>query len=226
MSAQEFMNQRGVNIAVGGRYSLANWYDAQGNRREFACRTTRMSPFRMLVQVPVIGKVGERVVSYFGDFGTLDGWITDTVKGGFLVDLEANKDLRAKLARKLAWLEKRQHDTSVVDARKTNRIIPKNAHSTIIFADGTYSSCFIIDMSATGAAVSADTLPEIGMPLAIGSCVGRVVRHFREGFAVKFAERQDPAHLEKLVARSLRQFGHTRAQSGVVSSPDVVMLPV
>jgi hypothetical protein len=113
-----------------------------------------------------------------------------------------------------------------VDARKTNRIIPKNAHSTIIFADGTYSSCFIIDMSATGAAVSADTLPEIGMPLAIGSCVGRVVRHFREGFAVKFAERQDPAHLEKLVARSLRQFGHTRAQSGVVSSPDVVMLPV
>src|SRR5215212_9246074 len=90
VSAQEFMNQRAVNIAVAGRYSLANWYDAQGNRREFACRTTRMSPFRMLVQVPVIGKVGERVVSYFGDFGTLDGWITDTVKGGFLVDLEAN----------------------------------------------------------------------------------------------------------------------------------------
>jgi len=88
------MNQRAVNVAVGGRYSLANWYDHNGQRREFACRTSRMSPFRMLVDVPVIGKIGERVLSYFGDFGALEGWITDVVAGGFLVDLEADKKLR------------------------------------------------------------------------------------------------------------------------------------
>jgi len=88
------MNQRAVNIAVGGRYSLANWYDPKGQRRDFACRTSRMSPFRMLVDVPVVGKVGERVTSYFGDFGALQGWITDTVSGGFLIDLEADKALR------------------------------------------------------------------------------------------------------------------------------------
>ena len=206
MSAQEFMNQRAVNVAVGGRYNLANWYDPKGQRREFACRTTRMSPFRMLVDVPVIGKVGERITSYFGDFGALQGWITDTVTGGFLVDLEADKALREKLARKLSWLEKKQRDPSLTEARASNRIIPAKPHSTIIFADGNYASCFVIDMSVTGAAVSSEAQPEIGTPLAVGSCVGRVVRHLREGFAVKFIEKQDPAQLEALVARPLRRF--------------------
>ena len=201
MSAHEFLRQRAVNISCGGRYSLANWYDPNGNRREFACRTSRVSPFRMLVDVPVIGKVGERVVSYFADFGKLDGWIADTVVGGFLIDLAVDKARREKLANKLAWLEKKQQDKSVRDSRAHNRIIPANPHSTLVFADGTYRNCFVIDMSTSGAAVSADILPEIGMPLAVGACVGRVVRHFREGFAVKFVELQDANRLERLVAR-------------------------
>jgi hypothetical protein len=204
VSAKAFLQQRAVDVAVGGRYSLANWYDHQGNRREFACRTSRVSPFRMLVSVPVIGKVGERVVSYFGDFGKLDGWIADTVAGGFLIDLETDKAQREKLARKLTWLENRQKDPSLVEARENGRIIPKNPHSTVIFADGTYRDCFIIDMSQSGAAVSADVQPDVGMPLAIGACVGRVVRHFREGFAVKFVASQSEQHLEKLIARPSR----------------------
>jgi len=90
--------------------------------------------------------------------------------------------------------------------REGSRIIPAKPHSTIIFADGNYATCFVIDMSVTGAAVSAEVQPELGTPLAIGSCVGRVVRHLREGFAIKFVERQDAAQLEALVARPLRRF--------------------
>ena len=78
---------------VGGHYSLANWYDHHGNRREFSCRTTRVSPFRMLVSVPVVGKVGERVVSYFGDFGKLEGHISDTTAGGMQAEIDG-RDLR------------------------------------------------------------------------------------------------------------------------------------
>ena len=227
MSAQAFLQQRAVNVAVGGRYSLANWYDHQGNRREFACRTTRVSPFRMLVNVPVIGKVGERVVSYFGDFGKLDGWIADTVAGGFLIDLETDKAQREKLARKLTWLENRQKDPALVEARENGRIIPKNPHSTVIFADGTYRDCFIIDMSQSGAAVSADVQPDVGMPLAIGACVGRVVRHFREGFAVKFVAPQSEQHLEKLIARPPRLLVPTAQQSsGQTELREVVTLDI
>ena len=227
MSAQEFLNQRAVNVMVDGHYSLANWYDHHGNRREFACRTTRVSPFRMLVTVPVVGKVGERVVSYFGDFGKLEGWISDTVAGGFLLDLETDKAQREKLARKLSWLEKKLNDPSIIEARNNGRIIPQNPHSTVIFADGTYRDCFIVDMSASGAAVSADVLPDIGMPLAIGSCVGRVVRHFCDGFAVRFVEAQNEAQLEKLVARPIRRLLPQRApRQAVRHEQDTAVLEV
>jgi PilZ domain len=214
VSAEEFARQRAVNIALSGRYSLANWYDPNGNRREFACRTSRVSPFRMMVDVPVVGKVGDRVVSYFRDFGKLDGWITDTVKGGFLLELEVDRSRRERLANKLTWFEKKQLDETVKEARSQERIIPVNPHSTLVFADGTYRACFVIDMSRSGAAVSADVQPEIGTPLAVGACVGRVVRHLREGFAVKFVDLQDPLSLENLVARPV-----IKRKSGVTLHP-------
>ena len=81
MSVQKFLKQRAVKIAVGGSYTLANWYDSQGKPRTFACRTTRVSPFRMMVDVPVLGKVGDPITSYFRDFGKLEGLITDTTAG-------------------------------------------------------------------------------------------------------------------------------------------------
>ena len=87
------------------------------------------------------------------------------------------------------------------DLRKQARIIPESPHSMLTFADGTIRPCFIIDMSASGAAVSADVQPEIGTPLAVGACVGRVVRHLELGFAVKFVEQQERDHLERLVVR-------------------------
>jgi len=191
MSATEFFDRRRVGVRLGGRYSLANKRDLLGNRREFACRTTHVSPYQMMVVVPVIGAVGERVISYFGEFGKLDGWVSDIVKGGFLVDLAVTRARREKLAGTLTWLEKKQKDENLRDARAQQRLIPEDPHSTLIFADGTTMGCFVIDMSVTGAAISADIQPEIGTPLAIGRSVGRVVRQFREGFAVKFVEPQD-----------------------------------
>jgi hypothetical protein len=43
------------------------------------------------------------------------------------------------------------------------------------------------------------------MPLAIGACVGRVVRLLPNGFAVKFIEVQKPNELPRLIARKTRQ---------------------
>ena len=90
----------------------------------------------------------------------------------------------------------------VIDARTQERIIPENPHSTLIFADGSTLGCFVIDMSVTGAAVSADVQPAIGAPLAVGRSVGRVVRHFAEGFAVKFERPVDRDYLEHLIIKT------------------------
>ena len=201
MSVKEFLNQRAVSIAVGGQYTLAKWFDAQGKPRTFACRTSRISPFRMMVAAPVLGKVGDPISSYFGDFGKLNGVISDTASGSFLLELEMTKSLRERFATKLTWLDKRQKNPNIRDGRKQPRIIPASPHSTMTLADGTVRSCFIVDMSTSGAAVSAEVQPPIGMPLAVGACVGRVVRHLPDGFAVRFVEDQKRNDLERLVIR-------------------------
>ena len=201
MSVKEFLNQRAVSIAVGGQYTLAKWFDAQGKPRTFACRTSRISPFRMMVAAPVLGKVGDPISSYFGDFGKLNGIISDTASGSFLLELEMTKSLRERFATKLTWLDKRQKNPNIRDGRKQPRIIPASPHSTMTLADGTVRSCFIVDMSTSGAAVSAEVQPPIGMPLAVGACVGRVVRHLPDGFAVRFVEDQKRNDLERLVIR-------------------------
>jgi len=201
MSVEQFLKQSAVNISVSGEYSLPNWYDSKGKRRTFTCRTTRVSAFRMMVEVPVVGKVGDRVTSYFRDLGNLEGQISDTKPGGLLFELEMTSDLREKFASKLTWLESKQKSSSV-DARKEARIVLPNSHSTLTLADGSIHTCLVMDMSVNGVAVSAQVQPPIGMPLAIGACIGRVVRHVPDGFAVEFVERQNRIDLNRLIIRS------------------------
>jgi hypothetical protein len=78
-------------------------------------------------------------------------------------------------------------------------------------------NCFVIDMSPSGAAVSADVQPPVGTPLAVGACVGRVVRHLELGFAVQFVEQQPRDVLERLVIRTTPLpfgFGAKSAKTG------------
>ena len=198
MSFDRFMERSAVDLRTGGRYSLANRRDMQGNRREFACRTARISPFQMLVAAPVLGPTGERVITFFGELGRLDGWITDVIEGGFLVDIAATKKVRDRLAKKLVWLDKRKNQ-AVADARQQQRLTPEDPHTDLILADGTTLRCFVIDYSPSGAAVSADIDPEVGTRLAVGRAVGQVVRRFNEGFAVQFDRLHHPSCLEQMI---------------------------
>ncbi len=211
MSVEKFLRQRAVNVVVGGQYTLSNWLDPEGRPRSFACRTSRVSPFRMIVDVPVVGRLGDRIDTYFGDFGKLEGEISDTVSGSFLLELLLTRPMRQKMSDQLTWLEKKQKDPSIKDERRQARIVPASPHSMLTFADGSMKSCFVIDMSSSGAAVSADVQPEIGTPLAVGACVGRVIRHLDGGFAVKFVEEQGREVLERRVIRPMQA---PRAQRG------------
>ena len=88
MSFERFLRQRAVSVTVGGSYSLHNRYDHRGKLRNFACRTTRVSPFRMLVDVPVVGKVGDRLTTYFSEFGEFEGSISDPSRAVFCSNLK------------------------------------------------------------------------------------------------------------------------------------------
>jgi len=213
VSTEGFLKQPGVKLAVAGQYTLPNWYDPKGKLRIFACRTNRISPYEMMVDVPVVGKVGDYLTSYFPDFGKLEGRISDTSRGCFLLELDMDDARREKLFNKLTWLEAKLKDPTIPELRKAGpRIVPANSQSTLTLADGANYPCFIIDMSVGGAAVVAQLQPPIGAPLAIGVCVGRVVRHFSTGFAVKFAERQNQNDLERLLIRPVPPSSAGRAK--------------
>jgi hypothetical protein len=216
VSTAELFKHRSIDLSLGGRYSLASRYDTHGSRREFACRTSRISPYQMHIAVPVLGPVGERIITYFGDFGSLDGWIKDLADGGILLDLELPRQKREKFITQLSWLKKRQEE-AVIDARAQKRIVPKNPHSTLIFGDGTTVNCLVIDISPSGVAVSADVDPEIGTRLAVGRCVGHVVRRFAEGFAVQFDHLQVLEQLEYVISPP-RDYSAYFEQSGLTGA--------
>lgn len=197
----EFVERRydlRVVVRIPGHFSLANRRDRCGNRRQFACRAVSISPLHMMLAASVNGPIGERVIAYFEDFGTIQGSIMRVLDAGFIIRIAAKEDDRTKLMRKLIWLE--QHKNfDVPDVRRHRRIVPEDPLSTIYFPDGSIRQCFVIDMSASGAAVLADIMPRIGTAVAIGKVAGKVVRHFAEGFAVQFKRLAPPAYIEQLV---------------------------
>ena len=54
----------------------------------------------------------------------------------------------------------------------------------------------------SGVAVTSELQPPIGTPLAIGACIGRVIRHTPDGFAVKFVKQQSRDELNGLIVRA------------------------
>ncbi|MDQ2079704.1 PilZ domain-containing protein [Xanthobacteraceae bacterium Astr-EGSB] len=189
-----------VITSIPGRYLLGSRRDERGNRREFACRALNMSARAMLLAAPVSGPQGERVIAHFDQFGRLEGSIIRVLSRGFVMSISATEAERLRLAARLAWLEDhKNHDAH--EARKHERVVPRNPYSWVTLADGSTETCFIIDMSASGAAVSADVKPEIGTVLAIGRVIGRVRRHLAEGFAVEFIQMQSIDALPALLLR-------------------------
>ncbi len=190
-----------VITSIPGRYSLGPRQKGETHRREFACRALNISTRTMLLAAPVAGPPGEPVIAYFNRFGEMQGNIVRVLaKGGFVMSIAATEEERVRLAAKLAWLEDhKNHD--VREARKHGRIVPREHYSTLALADGRVLTCLVIDMSASGVAVSAEVVPAVGTPVAIGRVIGRVRRHFAEGFAVEFIEVQDTDLLERRLLR-------------------------
>lgn len=190
-----------IVVSLPERFMLATRLDANGRPRQFACRIVSVSVNAMAVLGPVIGAIGEPVIADCEEFGKLEGSVIRLSKRGFVMSIFGNDDERAKLANKIDWYEQyKNHD--VTDAREQKRFIPKDPRSILTLSNGSSLPCFIIDMSGSGVAVSADIKPEIGMPLAVAKIVGKVVRHFTAGFAVQFIEQQNIESLEKRLKKS------------------------
>jgi hypothetical protein len=179
-----------ASVNVPGLYRFTNWYDKNGKQREYACRVIRASSSEMKMYAPVNAVVGVRVLLICKAFGNVEGSVGKVAEHGFAMRVAETEAQRTNLAAKISW-HLRAKKEGLAEQRNSERLVPKNPIANLILPDGRCQKCFVIDISVSGAAVSAEVVPEIGTPVAIGAIVGRVVRHFTGGFAIHFLERQD-----------------------------------
>jgi hypothetical protein len=188
--AEERRRHQRVKVNLLGRYMLSD-------RREFPCQVIDMSPGGMAVVAPVTGNPGERVIAYVDHLGRLEGKIARLLDNGFAMTISATSRKRDKLAAQLTWLANRQI-LNLPEDRRHGRFAPRNPLARLILANGTNITCRVIDLSASGAAISIapELRPAVGSAVTIGKSTGRVVRHIEDGFAIEFTRLQHPDALE------------------------------
>ncbi len=181
---------------LAGRYVLASREGRQDQGAQvFACRARSISPTVAVLQAPVRGKPGEGVVLRFEELGVIRASIARRTEDGFVVDLICSNAERLKLAARIAWL-KSKGIHALVDRREHKRWPPRVPKALLHLPDKRTIECFVVDVSASGVAVSADVTPELGSRLSVGELSGQVMRRLETGFAVKFDTEQDPQQVE------------------------------
>jgi len=187
-----------VNIAA--HFSVSSRRGAGVARPVFSCRAVNVSNRAIAFIAPVAVKVGDQITAQVEHVGKLEGAVICVLERGFVMDIAASDEEREKLDDKIEWLE-RYKNLDTTDQRADPRFTPAKRRTKMVFADGTTLYCLIRDVSASGAAISSDTIPAIGTVLAVGTIVGRVVRHFKGGFGVEFIERQSDDRLNAIARR-------------------------
>jgi hypothetical protein len=188
--SEERRRHQRVKVNLLGRYMLAD-------RREYPCQVIDMSPGGMALAAPVLGTPGERVIAYVDHLGRLEGKIARMIDNGFAMTISATSRKRDKLAAQLTWLANRQI-LNLPEDRRHGRFTPRNQMGRLILPNGTNITVRVIDVSASGAAISInpDLRPAIGAPVTIGKTPGRVVRHIEDGFAIEFMRLQHSDSIE------------------------------
>lgn len=178
-----------VEIALLGRFMRAN-------RQEYPCKLRDISVGGAAVMSPVEVMMDERVVVYLDQVGGVEGNVVRLIEGGFGMKLVATQHKREKLAAQLTFLANRPHLGDMAE-RKHERITPRKTSQSLALAEGMVISCYVIDVSISGASIATPARPEIGAEVKLGNLRCSVVRHHTEGIGVRFVDVQHPNALRK-----------------------------
>lgn len=154
---------------------------------EIPCQAVNISPGDVGLIAAYVPQMNEPVVLYLDHIGRLEGSVARLYDGGFALLLKTTVRGREKLIARIAWLQDHEH-FGIPDMRRDERIEPKNKNSDIRLADGRSYPAEIIDISLSGAALSAEVRPALGSKVTVSGMQGVVVRHFAEGIAIEFAK--------------------------------------
>ncbi|KMO22263.1 pilus assembly protein PilZ [Methylobacterium platani JCM 14648] len=177
-AAADQRRHRRVAVALLGRYMLAD-------RQEYPCQTVDMSPGGVRLICAVGGEVGERIVIYLEHVGRIEGTISRLLPDGVAVAISATARKRDKIASQLTWLANRAV-LGLPEDRRHERVVPRQALTTLRLEGGREVAARIVDISLSGAALACETELPLDTGLVIGRTPARVVRQFKGGVAVEF----------------------------------------
>jgi hypothetical protein len=185
----ERRKHRRVEVSLQGRF-------LREDKQEYACEVINMSAGGMAVRAAVTCEVGERIVAYLDHLGRIEGVVVREIDGEFAARIVASQIKRERIANLLTWLTN-QKTLGLSEERRHERFVPRVSDTKLILPNGDVHSCRVIDISLSGASVAAGVKPGLETVVILGRMRGRVVRHHDQGFAIQFAELQDPDSLTR-----------------------------
>lgn len=180
---------RRVALTLFGRFM-------RPNKQEYPCKSIDISVGGVSLMSPVAVEDDETVIVYLDQLGGLQGVVSRQFPGGFALSFNITQYRREKLAAQITWLINR-HELSAVDRRRHERIVPRNASSSLALESGAVLPCQVVDVSISGASVATHARPPLNSEVRLGKLRGRVVRHHDQGIAVRFLDVQQPTALRR-----------------------------
>lgn len=173
-----------VDIHLLGRFM-------RESKQEYPCKILNMSAGGVAMLTPIEGDMGEHIIAYVDHIGRIEGKVSRKFDGGFAIKIKATPYKQEKIASQLTWLSNKK-ELDLSDERRHERIVPRNTDTALKFANGDSMSCRLLDVSLSGASVSMDPKPDLGLEVRLGKMRGRIVRHHENGVGIEFLDIQNP----------------------------------
>lgn len=176
---------RRVNVQLNGRFLAEGGNDHTLLTDNISCGGAAF----VSRQQPAIGS---RVVCYLDDLGRIESDVVRHTANGFAVRFHATSRKKEKIADRLTWLANVKV-LGLTDEREAPRYA-SGGPALVKRADGRVLQCRTIDISLSGAAFETNgPTPFVGERVTVGNLIGEVVRTLRNGFAIRYLNKQDGA---------------------------------
>ncbi len=156
--------------------------------RESAGRLQDISEGGLFMATSTPIAIGEEIILYPDGLGRLNGKIVRKDDGGVAVEFDLSDVQKTYLAKRIDAAVSGTPYLKLMEKRAHRRLELKVESRAIAPTECLEFDCIIIDLSLSGALVRSQVKPPLGAEVRIGSLRGQVKRHWKEGFAIQFAQ--------------------------------------
>jgi hypothetical protein len=131
--------------------------------------------------------IGDTIIAYPEGLGRLTGNVVRKFDGGIAIQFELSETQRAYLRKRIDSAVRGVPYIRLLERRAHKRLALNLESEARLLVSGKTFKCEVIDISESGAAISAAERPAVGEAIQIGTLKGLICRHTEEGFAIDFA---------------------------------------